>query len=130
MFRGKCILLLYILQFHHRDPGLVGLLTTLKLERKQIYYGIIADGNHTHETVLRIAYKSNPTGLFLWVIRRDSLPRHIIVLRLQSMPTCPYGVTFRGRLEGVHKKEGHPCGSDQLPLDELYGLTYSLSDQV
>lgn len=50
------------LQFHHRDPGLVGLLTTLKLGQKQIYYGIIADGYHTDETVLRIAYKSNPTG--------------------------------------------------------------------
>jgi N-acetylglucosamine-6-phosphate deacetylase len=54
------------LQFHHRDPGLVGLLTDLRLlKQKQVFYGIIADGNHTHETVLRIAYKSNPTGLFV-----------------------------------------------------------------
>ena len=48
-------------QFHHRDPGIVGLLTSQNLNRK-IFYGIIADGNHTHETVQRIAYKSNPEG--------------------------------------------------------------------
>lgn len=27
-----------------------------------VYYSLIADGNHTHETVQRIAYKANPSG--------------------------------------------------------------------
>lgn len=54
-----------MLPFHHRDPGIVGLLTSLALNGKQLYYGLIADGYHTHETVLRIAYKANPSGVVL-----------------------------------------------------------------
>ncbi|CAL1269261.1 unnamed protein product [Larinioides sclopetarius] len=55
-----------MLPFHHRDPGLVGLLTSEKLPpNKKIFYGIIADGIHTHPAALRIAYYSNPKGLVL-----------------------------------------------------------------
>ena len=28
-----------------------------------VYYSLIADGNHTHETVQRIAHKAHPEGL-------------------------------------------------------------------
>lgn len=55
-----------MLPFHHRDPGLVGLLTSKKLpDEKNIFYGIIADGIHTHPAALRIAYKTNFKGLTL-----------------------------------------------------------------
>lgn len=55
-----------MLPFHHRDPGLVGLLTSKKLpESKTVFYGIIADGIHTHPAALRIAFSSNPKGLVL-----------------------------------------------------------------
>ncbi|CAG2111430.1 unnamed protein product, partial [Medioppia subpectinata] len=53
-----------MLPFHHRDPGLVGLLTSSALN-KQVFYGIIADGIHTHYAALKIAFKSNPTGMVL-----------------------------------------------------------------
>lgn len=54
-----------MLSFHHRDPGMVGLLTSNKIGGQQIYYGLIADGIHTHPAALRIAFRSNPKGLVL-----------------------------------------------------------------
>lgn len=49
--------------FHHRDPGLLGLLT---LDNgRQIYYGIIADGIHTHYSALRLAFLANRKGMIL-----------------------------------------------------------------
>jgi N-acetylglucosamine-6-phosphate deacetylase len=53
-----------MLPFHHRDPGLVGLLTSSAID-KQVFYGIIADGIHTHYAALKIAFRSNPTGMVL-----------------------------------------------------------------
>ncbi|KAJ8935065.1 hypothetical protein NQ318_007164 [Aromia moschata] len=53
-----------MLPFHHRDPGLVGLLASNKVP-KTVYFGIIADGIHTHPAALRIAYRVHPNGLVL-----------------------------------------------------------------
>ena len=59
---GDLILHCLLFQFHHRDPGIVGLLTSQRLGQWQAYFSIIADGYHTHDTVLRIAYKAHPRG--------------------------------------------------------------------
>ncbi|XP_078369540.1 N-acetylglucosamine-6-phosphate deacetylase-like [Oculina patagonica] len=53
-----------MLPFHHRDPGIVGLLTDIDTP-KPIFYGLIADGIHTHPTATRIAHRSHPDGLVL-----------------------------------------------------------------
>ena len=50
--------------FHHRaDPGIMGLLASKRLGNNPIYYGLIADGIHTHPTALRMAVRTNMRGL-------------------------------------------------------------------
>ncbi|CAL9692806.1 unnamed protein product [Knipowitschia caucasica] len=59
-----------MLPFHHRDPGIVGLLTSDRLDRS-VFYGMISDGIHTHPAALRIAHRAHPAGL---VLVTDAIP--------------------------------------------------------
>ncbi|RMC17924.1 hypothetical protein DUI87_05593 [Hirundo rustica rustica] len=53
-------------QFHHRDPGIVGLLTSDKIPAgRRVFYGMISDGIHTNPAALRIAHRAHPKGLVL-----------------------------------------------------------------
>ncbi|XP_019131981.2 N-acetylglucosamine-6-phosphate deacetylase [Larimichthys crocea] len=55
-----------MLPFHHRDPGIVGLLTSDRVPAgRTVYYGMIADGIHTNPAALRIAHRAHPAGLVL-----------------------------------------------------------------
>lgn len=61
-----------MLPFHHRDPGIVGLLTSDKLPPgRHIFYGMISDGTHTNPAALRIAHRAHPQGL---VLVTDAVP--------------------------------------------------------
>ncbi|KAJ7305769.1 hypothetical protein JRQ81_010135 [Phrynocephalus forsythii] len=55
-----------MLPFHHRDPGIVGLLTSDQIPPGQrVFYGMISDGIHTNPAALRIAHRAHPKGLIL-----------------------------------------------------------------
>mmetsp|Transcript_50694 Transcript_50694/g.108021 ORF Transcript_50694/g.108021 Transcript_50694/m.108021 type:complete len:574 (-) Transcript_50694:223-1944(-) len=55
--------------FHHRKPGLVGLLSSQsKLGRmglKRPFFSMIVDGIHVHESAVCMAYRSHPQGCVL-----------------------------------------------------------------
>jgi N-acetylglucosamine-6-phosphate deacetylase len=51
-----------MIPFHHRDPGLVGLLGS---NHKQVFYSMIVDGIHSHPASVKIAYKAFPQGIIL-----------------------------------------------------------------
>uniref|UniRef100_A0A1A9WHR8 N-acetylglucosamine-6-phosphate deacetylase n=1 Tax=Glossina brevipalpis TaxID=37001 RepID=A0A1A9WHR8_9MUSC len=101
-----------MLPFHHRDPGLVGLLTSDAIpEDRTIYYGLIADGVHTHPAALRIAHRTHPDGLCL-------VTDAISALGLEE------GIHHLGELNlEVKKGKAFIAGTDTLcgsiaPLDE------------
>ncbi|OQR69937.1 putative N-acetylglucosamine-6-phosphate deacetylase-like [Tropilaelaps mercedesae] len=50
--------------FHHRDPGLLGLLTS-NVSDRSVRFGLIADGVHTHPETLSIVYRTNRENLVL-----------------------------------------------------------------
>ena len=54
-------------QFHHRDPGIIGLMTRYLNDRKEkdeetIFYGLITDTHHTAPNAVRLAYRANKKG--------------------------------------------------------------------
>ncbi|KAJ1967349.1 N-acetyl-glucosamine-6-phosphate deacetylase [Dimargaris xerosporica] len=51
-------------QFHHRDPGLVGLLGS-PVQPQRPHYGLICDGIHVHPNSIKVAYYAHPRGAVL-----------------------------------------------------------------
>ena len=56
-------------QFHHRDPGIIGLMTRYpatdedKDKKQTIFYGLITDAHHTSPNAVRVAYRANKEGM-------------------------------------------------------------------
>ncbi|XP_075941301.1 N-acetylglucosamine-6-phosphate deacetylase [Anarhichas minor] len=90
-----------MLPFHHRDPGIVGLLTSDQVPSgRTVYYGMIADGIHTNPAALRIAHRAHPSGLVLVTdaITAMGLPpgRHTLgqqVIEIQGLHAYVAGTT-------------------------------------
>mmetsp|Transcript_3925 Transcript_3925/g.5741 ORF Transcript_3925/g.5741 Transcript_3925/m.5741 type:complete len:559 (+) Transcript_3925:25-1701(+) len=55
--------------FHHRKPGLVGLLSSksklASMGLQRPFYSLIVDGIHVHESAVSMAYNSHPDGCVL-----------------------------------------------------------------
>ncbi|XP_049600515.1 N-acetylglucosamine-6-phosphate deacetylase [Syngnathus scovelli] len=88
-----------MLPFHHRDPGIVGLLTSEYIPAgRSVYYGMIADGIHTHPAALRIAHRAHPKGLVLVTdaIAAMGLPPGRHTLGQQDVEICGLHVYVAG----------------------------------
>jgi len=57
--------------FAHREPGVIGLLGTAAERKGDLYFGIIADGIHSHSATVKLAYSAHPDGL---VLVTDAMP--------------------------------------------------------
>lgn len=90
-----------MLPFHHRDPGIVGLLTSDRVPpNRTVFYGMISDGIHTNPAALRIAHRAHPKGLVLVTdaITAMGLPpgRHTLgqqVIEIQGLNAYVAGTT-------------------------------------
>lgn len=51
--------------FHHRDPGLIGLLGCAPSILRRFYYSIIVDGIHCKPESVNMAFKCHPEGIVL-----------------------------------------------------------------
>ena len=59
-------MLCYCVQFHHRDPGIIGLMTRYNdndKDKQTVFYGLITDTHHTSPNAVRIAYRANKEGM-------------------------------------------------------------------
>ncbi|XP_061556116.1 N-acetylglucosamine-6-phosphate deacetylase isoform X2 [Phycodurus eques] len=80
-----------MLPFHHRDPGIVGLLTSDQIPPgRMVFYGMIADGIHTNPAALRIAHRAHPAGLVLVTdaVAATGLPPGRRTLGQQDVEIC------------------------------------------
>uniref|UniRef100_A0A8C7VRU3 N-acetylglucosamine-6-phosphate deacetylase n=1 Tax=Oncorhynchus mykiss TaxID=8022 RepID=A0A8C7VRU3_ONCMY len=132
-----------MLPFHHRDPGIVGLLTSDQVPQdRTVFYGMIADGIHTNSAALRIAHRAHPTGLVLVTdaITAMGLPpgRHTLgqqVIEIQGLHAYVAGTkTLSGSIATMdmcvrHFKQASGCSVEQaleaasLHPAQLLGIT-------
>lgn len=98
-----------MLPFHHRDPGIVGVLTSMIIPRPA-FYGMICDGRHTHPTSLRIAYKSHPKGL---VLVTDAIAALGLPPGVHKLGTMDVNITEKdARILGTETLAGSICSMD------------------
>uniref|UniRef100_A0A8C6VX56 N-acetylglucosamine-6-phosphate deacetylase n=1 Tax=Nothobranchius furzeri TaxID=105023 RepID=A0A8C6VX56_NOTFU len=142
-----------MLPFHHRDPGIVGLLTSDQIPAgRTVYYGMIADGIHTNPAALRIAHRAHPSGLVLVTdaITAMGLPpgHHTLgqqVIEIQGLHAYVAGCSVEEALEAAslhpaqllsisHKKGNLDYGSDAdlvlLDDDLIVRATYISGEEV
>ncbi|XP_020802147.1 N-acetylglucosamine-6-phosphate deacetylase [Drosophila serrata] len=111
-----------MLPFHHRDPGLVGLLASDAVPQgRTVYFGIISDGVHTHPAALRIAYRTHPQGLILVTDAISALGLEEGVHHIGQLPLeVKQGKAFIAGTETL-------CGSI-APMDECVRIFKKATD--
>ncbi|XP_029945451.1 N-acetylglucosamine-6-phosphate deacetylase [Salarias fasciatus] len=134
-----------MLPFHHRDPGIVGLLTSDRIPPgRTVFYGMIADGIHTNPAALRIAHRAHPSGLVLVTdaITAMGLPpgRHTLgqqVIEIQGLHAYVAGTkTLCGSIATMdmcvrHFKQASGCSMEEaleaaaLHPAQLLGISHT-----
>eukprot|EP01137_Pigoraptor_chileana_P002589 Opistho-2@2353 len=95
--------------FHHRDPGLIGLLASDAV-KGQIYYSIIVDGIHAHPAAVKMSYKTNPSGC---VLVTDSIAAMGLQPGSYRLGEMSVTITDRAEISGTHTLAGSIATMDQ-----------------
>ncbi|KAG9342927.1 hypothetical protein JZ751_015143 [Albula glossodonta] len=132
-----------MLPFHHRDPGIVGLLTSDRVPaNRRVYYGMIADGIHTNPAALRIAHRAHPAGLVLVTdaITAMGLPpgRHTLgqqVIEIEGFHAYVAASAHPAQLLGLSHRKGtldYGTDADFVLLDDELNVkaTYIAGQEV
>ena len=88
-------------QFHHRDPGLIGLLGSSP--STQPFYSIIVDNIHSHPASVKMAYKAHPRGTILITDAIEAMglpPGHY------KLGTMQVEITDRAKISGTETLAG------------------------
>ncbi|XP_023413261.2 N-acetylglucosamine-6-phosphate deacetylase isoform X2 [Loxodonta africana] len=117
-----------MLPFHHRDPGIVGLLTSDQVPPgRHIFYGMIADGIHTNPAALRIAHRAHPQGngrhtLGQQVVEVDGLSAYVAGTKTLCGSIAPMDVCVRHFLQTTGCSVESALESASLHPAQLLGL--------
>lgn len=96
-------------QFHHRDPGLIGLLGTSP--ETQPYYSLIVDNIHSHPASVKMAYRSHPTGA---VLITDAIEAMGLPPGHYKLGTMHVDITDRAYISGTETLAGAIAPMDSL----------------
>ena len=101
--------------FHHREPGLLGLLVHNDEEEpeteKGLWYSLIVDGLHSHPAAVRMAYRLNPSGMVLITDAMSAMGLGDGKHTLGSMAVDIHGV--RATVEGTDTLAGSVVSMDR-----------------
>jgi N-acetylglucosamine-6-phosphate deacetylase len=96
-------------QFHHRDPGLIGLLGANALARP--FWSIIVDNIHSHAASVTMAFKSHPEGA---IIITDAIEAMGLPPGHYRLGTMHVDITDRAKIAGTETLAGAIAPMDQL----------------
>ncbi|XP_029432857.1 N-acetylglucosamine-6-phosphate deacetylase isoform X3 [Rhinatrema bivittatum] len=129
-----------MLPFHHRDPGIVGLLTSDKIPKGQtVFYGMIADGIHTNPAALRLAHLAHPKGtktLAGSIATMDMCVRHFLEATGCKVESALEAASLHpAQVLGIEHRKGtlnYGADADFVLLDDDLNVkaTYIAGEQV
>jgi N-acetylglucosamine-6-phosphate deacetylase len=106
--------------FHHRDPGIVGL---LGCEDKPIHYGLIADAFHAHPASVKMAWKSRPAGA---VIVTDAMMAMGLGVGTHTLGEMNVSIEESTTIEGRKRKKAYITGKPSVLAGSVVNMIESV----
>jgi N-acetylglucosamine-6-phosphate deacetylase len=106
--------------FHHRDPGIVGL---LGCKDKIIHYGLIADAFHAHPASVKMAWKSRPAGA---VIVTDAMMAMGLGVGTHTLGEMNVSIEESTTMEGRKRKKAYIADKPNVLAGSVVNMIESI----